>query len=269
MNNDEVRNTGPEKQELQAKIEDLEKEISLLKARSLQTSRLLFEFSKRTLLSSASIQTAVSSMLSENFLWDGSSDREFLEIIDESINFICNQLSLISMLMRIQSNKTDLRFDSYPVDEILNGMVESIRKRLKRDNKSHQNVNFHLPESSNLVKADYNYINTGLTLFLSSIIDCGVSITVTGIENETSYELLIDNCPKITADMVQSIVNTDLLQENPDESLYVDPELKIIVGVKLLVLQNIQIIPAVNAEDQYSIRIILPFDKNVEPISNL
>lgn len=235
------------------KIEDLEKQIAELKESNRQTSDLLFEFTRRTLLSSASIQTAVSSLLSENFLWDGSSNREFLEIIDDSINFICNQLSLVSMLLRIQSDKIEIRFEKYPIEEILSGTVDTIKKKLKKDS-----LIFQLSESISLINADYNYINTGLSLFFSAISDLSSKLVVTGRENPKFYELKIDSCPLSVYKAIQTLASKGSLPSDITRDKGSNSSLKLLVSTKLLALQNIIITPFTNGEDSYSILISMP-----------
>lgn len=243
---------------LRQRVQTLEKENTELREDALQTSDLLYEFTRRTLLSSASIQTAVSSMLSENFLWDGSSDREFLEIIDESISFICNQLSLVSMLLRIQSNKADIRFDSYPIDEVLNGMMDSVQKRMKKENIPAENILFKLSESDKLINADYNYINTGLTLFISGLMDFGGPVRVTGTENGLDYELRVENCAESAVKMVRYLLTDGALPEGMSNNHYSNAALKLMVSTKLLQMQNAVITPVLDGSDHMMVTVAMP-----------
>lgn len=250
-----------EKTILLDKIQSLEAEIDKLKKDNRQTSELLYEFTRRTLLSSASIQTAVSSMLSDNFLWDGSSDREFLEIIDDSINFICNQLSLVSMLLRIQSSKAEIRYDSYPVDEIMNGMVDAVQKRLKKENFPVRSINFNIAESDKLINADFNYINTGLALLISGLSDFSDTLTINGAEEKDSYIIQVRNCSQSVAEMIQHLVKEDALPNGITQNRYSNTGLKLLVSTKLLTLQNIIISPVLTGNEQPTIIITLPISE--------
>lgn len=235
------------------KIRDLEREIQELKENSFQIPNLLFEFTRRTLLSSISIRTAVSSMLSKNFLWDCSSDQEFLEIIDDSSDYVCNQLSLVLLLLRIQSNKVEIRTERYSIEEVLSNLSETLNNKLKKND-----IHFDLSESISLINADFNYLITGLSLLLDAINDISSNITVSGSENPLSYELKIQNCSQYVYEVVNSLITNGSLPNTDTTDNLPNSNLKLLVSTKLLGLQGVNVNTAFIDAASYSITVSLP-----------
>lgn len=217
-------------------IQILKSRISEMEENNCQTSNFLLEFIRRTLLSAASIRTAASSMLSGNFLWDKSSNWEFLEIIDDSIDNICDQLSLISILLRIQSNKIDMHKEYYPADELLSGTVNSIKKKLKTDF-----ADVKLAESLGQFYADYNYLNMGFVLFFSALSDTNARVSVEGNEKDLNYELRITNCPMAELKLLENFTKGEDLPSDTVKDCTTNTNVKLFVSAKLLMLQDIGI----------------------------
>ncbi len=79
---------------------DLRRQLAELNARNQTLQTLLVEISRKLQISSASIKAAVSSMLALDFFWDESTQHEFLETIDNSVDQISSLIRLVTLAFR-------------------------------------------------------------------------------------------------------------------------------------------------------------------------
>ena len=77
---------------LQSKITELNRELEEAKAINQSMWSLLVEITNRLQMSSSAIKAAVSSLLDHDIFWDGSTQHELLEIIDNSADQVSNQI---------------------------------------------------------------------------------------------------------------------------------------------------------------------------------
>lgn len=236
---------------------DLRRQLAELSARNRTLQTLLVEISRKLQISSASIKAAVSSMLSLDFFWDESTQHEFLETIDDSVDQISDLIRLVTLVFRSEIGELELILEPHSLPEILTAVSDEVSSSISR-----VEIEIRPPEAEKPVLVDYEYLKVGLKLLFEGIFEVKASddvLRVRSLETETSWDLYIEEIDESVIKHVSNIIDCveDALAQ--EDGLLPESILKIFVAHQLFRLQDIQIIPLTGRNGSGSIQIVLPF----------
>lgn len=236
---------------------DLRRQLAELSARNRTLQTLLVEISRKLQISSASIKAAVSSMLSLDFFWDESTQHEFLETIDDSVDQISDLIRLVTLVFRSEIGELELILEPHSLPEILTAVSDEVSSSISR-----VEIEIRPPEAEKPVLVDYEYLKAGLKLLFEGIFQVKASedvLRVRSLETETSWDLYIEEIDESVIKHVSNIIDCveDALAQ--EDGLLPENILKIFVAHQLFRLQDIQIIPLTGRNGSGSIQIVLPF----------
>ena len=111
--------TSIDPEDLQRQVLDLRRQLAEFRARNRAMWSLLAEISQKLQASSTSIKAAVSSLLDYDIFWDGSTQHEFLETIDESVDQGSNLIMLMMLAFRSEADSLEMKPEPHALQEIL------------------------------------------------------------------------------------------------------------------------------------------------------
>jgi signal transduction histidine kinase len=244
---------------------DLRRQLSELNARNHTLQTLLVEISRKLQISSASIKAAVSSMLALDFFWDESTQHEFLETIDDSVDQISGLIRLVTLAFRSEIGELELTLEPHSLPEILTAVSDEVSSLISK-----VEVEASPPEAEKPVLVDYEYLKVGLKLLFEGIFQVKESdevLRVRSSETDTSWDLYIEDIDESVINHVINIIDCVEDSMAQEDGLLPESVLKIFVAHQLFHLQDIQIIPLKGHNGSGSIQIVLPF--YLKPESNM
>ena len=251
------KTSNPNLESLLNENRDLQRQLAELSARNRTLQTLLVEISRKLQISSASIKAAVSSMLSLDFFWDESTQHEFLETIDDSVDQISDLIRLVTLAFRSEIGELELILEPHSLPEILTAVSDEVSSLISK-----VEIEARPPEAEQPVLVDYEYLKVGLKLLFEGIFQVKESddvLRVRSLETETSWDLYIEEIDESVIKHVTNII--DCVEDSlaRDDGLLPESVLKIFVAHQLFHLQDIQIIPLTGPNGSGSIQIVLPF----------
>jgi len=235
----------------------LRRQLAELNARNQTMQTLHVEINRKLQISSASIKAAVSSMLALDFFWDESSQYEFLETIDNSVDQISNLIRLVTLAFHSEIGELELTLEPHSLPEILAVVSDDLSSLISR-----MEVEARPPEDEKPVLVDYEYLKVALELLFEGIFQMKKSseiLRVSSIESDTSWNLYIEDIDETVVNHVNNIIDCVEDSMAQKDSLLPESVLKIFVAHKLFRLQDIQILPLEGLNGDGSIQIVLPF----------
>jgi K+-sensing histidine kinase KdpD len=243
-------------EELQAKISELKRELEEAKIINQSMWSLLVEIANRLQLSSSAIKAAVSSLLDHDIFWDGSTQHELLEIIDDSADQVSNQIILLSLAFRSEANDLSMQVEPYDLQEVFIPAFDKLRKDYPN-----LELSIDLPTDGKSVLVDYKYLTVALELLFDVIAASQESLTkleVYARESQPNWHMDIYGIDDEIAGFIAKIsscIDDDLIT---DIRLLPTNKLKLFVVCNIFNLQDIQI-EGLDQEDNYNgLRLILP-----------
>ena len=213
-------------------------------------------------ISSAGIKAAVTSLLDYDMVWDGSTEHEFLEIIDNNIDLVSNKILLITIASKIETEQLELYLEPNSIEEVISHVVDKLDE-VYQDCE----VNINISEGGKPILVDFDYFAMALQLLMEIIIDyvgevkpCDIKVTsqdpfwyinIIGVKQE-----ILTVISELPAD-----IPTNKLAE--DHMLPID-KLKLLVMGKLIKAQNIILDIKVEQGSQY-VQLKVPMVNDVEP----
>jgi len=218
---------------------------------------LFFETSHKLQVYSASIKAAVSSLLSYDFFWDSSNQHEFLETIDDSIEQINNLVTLLSLALRSEANKLEIRPEPHNIQEIIYKLQNEIT------NNFNIKLDIDILEEGDPVVIDYNYMFLALKLFLNVVNDVqpysNVHIKLSEIPENCLLEF--QNINSIIINLLQSLIKCDKAIKQELVSISTDNILRIFVVLKLFCLQGIDVKILTEQQETNTVLLYIPIHK--------
>jgi signal transduction histidine kinase len=235
----------------------LRRQLAELNARNQTLQTMLVEISRKLQISSASIKAAVSSMLALDFFWDESTQHEFLETIDNSVDQISSLIRLVTLAFRSEIGELELTLEPHSLPEILTAVSDDMSSLISK-----MEVEARPPQDEKPVLVDYEYLKVALKLLIEGIFQVkknSESLRVSSIESDTSWNLYIEDIDEIVVNHVNNIIDCVEDSMAQEDDLLPESVLKIFVAHQLFRLQDIQIIPLKGLNGNGSIQIVLPF----------
>ena len=244
---------------LQNKISELNLELEETKIINQSMWSLLVEITNRLQMSSSAIKAAVSSLLDHDIFWDGSTQHELMEIIDNSADQVSNQIILLSLTFRSEANDLEMRLEPYEIQEIFISAFDTLGKEYPR-----LELSIDMPSDGNLILVDYKYLTVALELLFDVITASQPFLSrlkVIARETHANWQIDIYGINDDIADFIgkiSSCVDDELIK---DIRLLATNKLKLFVVCNIFSLQEIQIESLNTEENGSGVRLILPLAK--------
>lgn len=129
---------------------------------------LYADVSQRLQVSSASIKAAITSLLDNSIIWDRSTQREFMQAIDKSIDHISGMMAAMTLAMQAEGGVLRLGLEPSSIPEILFRAVDGLEKST-----SGLTVTLALPGEGRLALVDYDYLRIALRMLFEALIGAG------------------------------------------------------------------------------------------------
>lgn len=247
---------------LQSKVSELNRELEEANAINQSMWVLLVEITNRLQMSSSAIKAAVSSLLDHDIFWDGSTQHELLEIIDNSADQVSNQIILLSLAFRSEANDLEMRLEPYEIQEIFISVFDTLGKEYPE-----LELSIDMPSDGNLILVDYKYLTVALELLFDVIAASQPSKSqLEVIARDTQANWQIDICG-INDDIagfignISSCIDDELIK---DIRLLPTNKLKLFVVCNIFSLQGIQIENLNQEANNNGLRLILPQAKKTK-----
>jgi signal transduction histidine kinase len=260
MKNDQNSSSGSlQLEELQAQISALQQKLDQANVINQAMWSLLVEISKRLQVSSAAIKAAVSSLLGYDIFWDGSTQHELLEIIDDSADQVSNQIMLLSLAFRSESNSLEVKPEPNEIQEILSSVLDTIVEgypELKLD--------IDMLSDGNPVLVDYEYLSVALKLLFEVLAvtqKAPQRFKVIVSEAPSDWYVDIYGASNEILDFISTIplcLADELTQET---RLLPANKLKLLVMCRIFGLQSIQIGTITDPANLMGLRLSIPLVK--------
>jgi signal transduction histidine kinase len=252
----DIFSTATDLEDAQRQILELHRQLAELKAQNRAMWALLAEISRRLQTSSTSIKAAVSSLLDYDIFWDGSTQHEFLETIDDSVDQGADLIMLLMLAFRSEANSLEMKPESHPLQEILSTVLDALSTKMP---KLHFDVTS--PTAGKPVLVDYGYLAVGLRLLLEVLIESGIvspKLELQAVEVENYWYLDVVDIQEPVTEAIDH-----LCQGRFDDLMLVDhisPEnvLKLFTATRIIRLQNIRLDVQVNEEEKMRLRLTIP-----------
>ncbi len=243
-------------EDAQRQIQILHRQLTELKGQNRAMWALLAEISRRLQASSTSIKAAVSSLLDYDIFWDGSTQHEFLETIDNSVDQGANLIMLMMLAFRSEADNLEMKPEPHTLQEILSTVLDTISAKRPV---FHFEVAF--PTADTPVLVDYGYLAVGLRLLLEVLLESGMALPklkLRVVEAKDYWYLDIANIQKSVTKAIDH-----LSQGRFDDLMLADhisPEnvLKLFTASRIIRLQNIQLAVWAGEEGETGLRLTIP-----------
>jgi len=263
MNKQQVPNQGLNQlKELQNEVSELKKKLDDANVLNHAMWTLLVEISRRMQVSSAAIKAAVSSLLGYDIFWDGSTQHELLEIVDDSADQVSDQITLISLAFRSESRSLEIKPEPNEIQEILTLVLDAVA-----DNYSDLEFEIEIFPDGSPILVDYEYLSVSLKLLFEVLAESPKPqkmyrvitreeenfwfIDILGVKNEiTEYLSTVTLC------------NADELTQ--DAHISPTNKLKLLVMCRIFGLQDIHFKAIGGLENEAGIRILIPIVKKID-----
>jgi signal transduction histidine kinase len=243
-------------EQLRTEVSALQKELEEANLVNQAMWTLLVDTSRRMQVSSAAIKAAVSSLLGYDIFWDGSTQHELLEIIDDSADKVSDQITLISLAFRSESKSLKIKPEPNEIQEILSSALDSIEL-------SYPEIEFELdmlPEG-NPVLVDYEYLLVSLRLLFEILAETSKIQKYYRINASEDESFWFVDIHGVQDDIVEYITTISLCTADEieqDTRLLPTNKLKLLVMCRIFGLQSILISSTPELEKGIGLRLSIP-----------
>ncbi len=227
---------------IKTQILGLQEEIENLTVANKSFWSLLVNVSKKMQVSSAVIKASVSSLLSNDILWDGSTQNEILEIIDSSSNQLSRQVMLLTLLSKIESDSLFIKSEPNDIQEILSSSLGLVSRNYPETfSVQPALINKGLP-----VFVDYEYLSIALVLLLEFIGETEKKSQDLTITTEELKDHWVIGISELSKDNITMILNVFDLEK---DLLFQHQNLLPTKKLMLYVIKNIFELQSINLEN--------------------
>jgi len=243
-------------EELQTEVSELQKKLTEVNILNQAMWTLLVDNSRRMQVSSAAIKAAVSSLLGYDIFWDGSTQHELLEIIEDSADQVSDQITLMSLAFRSESKSLEIKPEPNEIQEILSSALDNIAL-------SYPEIEFEiemLPDGSPIL-VDYEYLSVSLRLLFEVLVETQKTpqrYKVVTSEGTAFWFVDIYGVKKEIIDYITTISLCMADEQKQYKLLLPTNKLKLLVMCRIFGLQSILIGLSPDIQNGDSIRISIP-----------
>lgn len=219
------------KSKLREQVIKLRRQLERSEAKNRALWLLLEEITDRMQISSAGIKAAVTSLLDYDIVWDGTTEHDFLEIINNNVDIVSREIMLITLASKIETGQLELVPEPNSIEEIISNVVDILASKYP-DCQMKVEIN----ANDKPVFVDFDYMVMALLFLLEFLaeINSGIDTCRLGVNEAGSDSVIrISNIKRHVRELI-----TDL-EDDLTEGLIWKNSLKSTDKLKLFVLGNI------------------------------
>lgn len=247
-----------EVERLEAENRALQEQLSTLKIKNQALWIVLAEIARRLQGHSTSIKAAVSSLLDYDIFWDESTQHEFLETIESSVDDISALIVVLTLAFKVEARSLEIKREPQMLQEIL--MTTSAT--LAETNRGAR-LKLSMPPSGKSVLVDYEYMALALRLLFEVLLNVegvsGESINVEAKEAENGWQLEIKGVDEAVADMICGAFDNRTEQLIPHEQFLSEDSLRLLTACKVFQLQHVDVNQEQTARESSVLRLTVPY----------
>ncbi|MFN2235499.1 MAG: hypothetical protein ACK2U1_14835 [Anaerolineales bacterium] len=263
MNKQQVPNPDLDQlKEMQNEVSELKKKLDDANVLNRAMWKLLVEISRRMQVSSAAIKAAVSSLLGYDIFWDGSTQHELLEIIDDSTDQVSDQITLISLAFRSESRSLEIKPEPNEIQEILSYVLDTIAG-------DYSDLEFDieiLPDGSPIL-VDYEYLSVSLKLLFEVLTESQKPQKMYRVVTQEEGNFWFIDVLGVKEEIAEYISTVTLCSADElTQGAHISPtnKLKLLVMCRIFGLQEIHIKAIESLENEPGIRVLIPIVEKIE-----
>ena len=235
-----------DQRDLSQHLHDVNEQLLRLQSSNQMIWQLLVRLGTRLQRSSASIKTAVTSLLDYDIFWDETTHHEFLQDIDSSADELSGLLILMTLAFRSQAKTLEIATEPNAIQEIL----VTLRNNLAKNGRS---IPLHIayPPDGKPALVDYQYLTVALSLLIEAIKGEDTyadQLSIHAIEAEKEWHLQITGLDRSTVAIIRHFFEHSNDIGAIVKQLLPENALKLMTGCRILYLQNIKLCPQETAE---------------------
>ena len=189
---------------------------------------------------------------------------EFLETIDDSINKLSDQITLLSLVFRSESDNLELKCEPNDVREILSVVVDKMMEFFPG-----KRILIYTQKSISPIFVDYEYFSIAFSLIFEVIFTTQKDLNQITIDIREENEKVILDVFNINPKLADTISQYSCLPFHfPGVDLQLIPinKLRLLVACKVLKFQSINVEKYVDeSSSNYGVRIQIPIYANSNP----
>lgn len=243
------------KNKLREQIIELRRQLERSEAKLNALWYLMEEITNRMQVSSAGIKAAVTSLLDYDIVWDGATEHDFLEIINNNVDIVSREILLITLASKIETGQLELVMEPSSIEEIISNVVDILAKKYPECG-----MKVDVTANGKPVFVDYDYMVMALLFLLEFLVEKNNGIETCTMEVIEAGEDFVIQISGITQKMRDLIYD---FEERLTKGLIWKEKLKSINKLKLFVLgglcqrQNVQISTG-KANGFWNLRLAVP-----------
>jgi signal transduction histidine kinase len=241
---------------LQTEVTELRRQLTEVRAKNRVMWTLLVEITRRLQVSTTAIKAAVSSLLDYEIFWDGSTQHEFLETIDDSVNQGSDLVTLMTLAFKAEASSLEMKVEPHLLQEILSTVLDTISEQTPENR-----LKVHFPAEGTPVFVDYEYLAVALRLLLEALLEAEARpapIELELVETQDYWHLTIKNIPPSMATLITLLSRGNFDQLFPTDHLSSENILKVFAASQICYHQNIQLDIATVGDRKTDLRLIIP-----------
>lgn len=249
-------------EELQRRVLVLEAQLADLRAREQGLMLISAEISRRLQMSSAAVKAAVTSLLDYDIFWGGSTQQEFLETIDSSVDQIADLSTLMALASRSVAGLLRMTIEPHALPEILSAVQDHMLERMPN-----LALTISFPADGDPVRVDYEYLSLSLRLLLEALATPEAPprpIQVLAEEHPDRWQVDLGCLTGALAAAIAALVAPEGEESIPIESIAAENALRLLIACRLLRCQNALLAVDTDASGVMWLRISLPAGTRVE-----
>lgn len=248
--------TSADPEELQRQVVDLRRQLAELKIKNRAMWTLLVEVTRRLQVSTTSIKAAVSSLLDYEIFWDGSTQHEFLETIDDSVDQGADLVMLLTLAFKSEASSLEMKAEPHLLQEIVSAVLNTISEQTPE---KRFDVNFSMEGSP--VFVDYEYLAVALRLLLETLLQIETRpspIKLQLVEAPDYWYLIIQDIPHAMTILLDRLHRDQFGDLFPDSQISSENILKVLAASRILRLQNIKLETVPGEGKERGLRLVVP-----------
>lgn len=259
MANDEGTNRAETQiKRLQAENQALQQQLSTLQIKNQTLWIVLAEIARRLQGHSTSIKAAVSSLLDYDIFWDESTQHEFLETIDSSVDGISGLTAVLTLAFKVEARNLEIKREPHILQEILMTTATSLAEAHPGTQ-----LNLTMPPSGKSVLVDYEYLALALKLLFGVLLGVdGVSadnLNLAAVEAENGWHLEVGELDEAVAEAICDAFHHRTDHLLPREQLLPEDSLRLLTACKIFQLQHVDISKQQATDGKSLLRLTVPF----------
>jgi K+-sensing histidine kinase KdpD len=252
------RRVDAEVARLEAENRSLQQQISALQISNQTLWIVLAEIARRLQGHSTSIKAAVSSLLDYDIFWDESTQHEFLETINSSVDGISALTAVLTLAFKVEARNLEIKREPAILQEILVTTATALA-----ESSPPIQLELSMPSAGKSVLVDYEYLAVALRLLFRVLLQSGgispEKIGLEAVEAEKGWQLLVGDVEEPVIDMICDAFHHRSDHLLPPEQLLPEDSLRLLTACKIFQLQQVAVNKQEVREGKSRLQLIVPF----------